>query len=377
MALAFHSGFEGGNTFEWLSVTGTPSIQSIIKKTGAYAMRCNTSADTAYVSTASSVQLSFYLYIDTLPDVSILLNNLLITVAQLTLQLTTGGQIKVYDDNTLRGTSSSVLAEDTWYRISATIDTTNDKVYVWINGTIDSNLNGIAVGATCNTIGGYSGVCTAATTDIYFDDCTRGSASGSTDIGDIRTLLSLPNSAGQYSDYDTVEPALAVHYTTYDDPPGSISDADYVLQAGKTAVRDTAGLQDSATIGLVASDTIQAVRVLARMVDNTTGGITVRDNATDYDYIVSAGKTATWYSQYFATMPNGGAAWTQTRFDAFQAGGLSSGGTTDSYLYALMVMVAYTPAAPPPGPTLPPLNMGKDRAFLRGVKLARGLLLGR
>ena len=44
MAIAFHSGFECGNTIEWVSVTtldgGTLTIQSSIKKTGAYAMRC-------------------------------------------------------------------------------------------------------------------------------------------------------------------------------------------------------------------------------------------------------------------------------------------------------------------------------------------------
>src|SRR3990172_2226624 len=69
-ALVFHSGFEGGNTFEWSSVVGTVTVQSAIKKTGSYAMRVqSTTTAGAYVvpSAMTIKRFSFYIYPAALP----------------------------------------------------------------------------------------------------------------------------------------------------------------------------------------------------------------------------------------------------------------------------------------------------------------------
>lgn len=42
MAITSHDGFETGDFGAWATVVGSPTVQSTIKKTGTYAMRCDT-----------------------------------------------------------------------------------------------------------------------------------------------------------------------------------------------------------------------------------------------------------------------------------------------------------------------------------------------
>ena len=360
MALTFHSGFEGGNTFEWSGVTGTPSIQSTIKKTGSYAMRANTSATTANVSanlTVAPVQFSVYVRVDTLPASDTMIVGSGLDANGAYIYLTSTGYLKLQDGSTptLRGTSATQLSTGQFYRISGTLDTTNDKGYVWIDGVIDSNLNGVAIGSTIaywgsgglgNTM--YFGVVTSATTDLYMDDVAVGDTSGSADLGDIRTLLSLPNAAGDLTGFDTPV-GSATHWQNVDDAAGSISDADYNQHAASSAAADLYGIQDSATAGLAAGDTINAVHTLYRMRKSGSGSAAVhqssiKDNGTTYETTRSVTTSFAWYKRYDAVMPNGGAVWTQARFDALQVGARHADtGGLNTDISALMVMVAFTP----------------------------------
>lgn len=71
MTIQFFSGFEAGENIEWASVTGSPSWSTAQKKTGAYALRCNPSATTAYATNGladgSMDRGSFWLYIASAP----------------------------------------------------------------------------------------------------------------------------------------------------------------------------------------------------------------------------------------------------------------------------------------------------------------------
>ena len=353
-AMTFHSGFESGSTFEWSSSWGTFSIQTSIKKTGTYAMRCNPSTSPVYVNAGATANRgTFYLYIAAAPSIETIICGRTSTSS---IQLTATNYITLYDGSAIRGTSTTQLALSTWYRISFSRDSSNNGA-AYINGTQEIS--------TTTLVNGFSerlGVVStgAATADLYFDDVAFDNTQSIDDVGDIRTLLSLPNAAGNYTQFDTTFPASpTTHYTKVDDPPLSSFDADYNQHAANSGnAYDTYNIQDALTIGIGANDTVNAVRYCGRMRrgygGRTTHNLAVRDNGSDYTTPVSATTSFAWYSRYDATMPTGGGqAWTQARLNSFEVGVYHGSGAQDTYISACMVMVAYTPEAnisilPPP-----------------------------
>ena len=117
MGLVFHSGFETGDFAEWASTTGAPEVQSTIKKTGTYAMRCNTSAATAFVSAGalSAGQANFNLFITTAPDNEIKIMERGTTV---NIRLTSDRYLKLYDGDSLLDTGTTQLPLSVFKRIS-------------------------------------------------------------------------------------------------------------------------------------------------------------------------------------------------------------------------------------------------------------------
>jgi hypothetical protein len=342
-ALAFHSGFECGNTFEWYAVTGAPTIQSTIKHTGTYAMRCYTpTAGQVYCNATSQFvyKITAYVYIAIAPDTD---TKILGNCSDPVVILTPTRYLKIFSV-----TGTTQLSLNTWYRISLSANgLASGTVKVYLNGALEATATGLA-SSTLNLVG----VISAASADLYFDDIAVDSSTDLNDLGDIRTLLSLPNAAGTYTQFDTYA-GSATHYQNVDDAPGAISDTDYNQQADTAAALDTYNLQDASTIGIGTSDTINAVRVLARMKRGTGsagGGKAVqwRDNSTDGYQSIAATTAFAWYFSYYATMPADSGAWTQTRFNALEVGANHGKGTTDAqdtFISAQMVMVAYTPAA--------------------------------
>lgn len=357
MAIVFHDGFEMGGFGEWPSVTGSPTLVTTGEvdgddpNTGSYCMRCNTSSGTAYVGWGFSgslcVQFTAYIYIADAPDSD---TQIFGSSSRTFLKLTTTREIDLYGEVSGKlADGSTQLDTNTWYRISGTADNSEDKAYVWIDGNIEHNGITVDSAAWSASLDFGVGIIDSCTADLYFDDVILSDTTKqTTDIGDIRTLVSLPAGAGNYSTFTTAVPDVT-HYLNYDDAPGSISDADYVRETEKTgSMRDTATIQSCATAGIGASDTINAVTVWARMSgDNVdaTAGITIRDNGTDYDYeeVLDDNSAYLWYDRLMVVMPNGSGAWTHERFDVLEAGMIHGGDSDDSTLTALMVMIAYTP----------------------------------
>ena len=99
MALVFHSGFETYDFSEWTNVTGSPSIDDIIKKTGDHSMQCDTTggAATAFVGwdPPADIRLfTVYIYIASLPtgDIAIIGN-----LTQSYIVLTSTGELDLYE----------------------------------------------------------------------------------------------------------------------------------------------------------------------------------------------------------------------------------------------------------------------------------------
>ena len=342
MALTGFSGFETGDLGEWLTVVGTPTVVEAngwgAPKTGTYAMRCNTDATTAYVSKYVALALSrcsFYLYIVDTPDIEtvILGTDNTTDLNQPSIRLDTDRHLNLYcGGNNLGDSGTTVLAENTWYRISYSKISTAARVY--IDGVqelsdIDSDYTRM------RQIIGI--VATAATADLYFDDFVYDDTDSLVDIGDIRVLRASPNAAGQYAEFDTIS-----GYTYCDEVPADGATTIVDDSGVSTLHRECYNLQDSATIGV--SGTINAVNVLVQGYSvNVAQGIIVRQATTDYTTMVEWGKTYTWKNKLYTAAPST-AAWDTDIFDAFQAGGYSEG-SKDVYMSCVMVMVAFTPAA--------------------------------
>lgn len=351
-ALFFHSGFESGNTFEWATVTGTVAVQSTIKKTGTYAVKLGYypfSAIGVVGNAGTTRQVTLAVYIDDIANLDFCLIG---TSTTLRIVITLNRYIKLYDGATLKGTGSTQLLLDTWYRICLASSSTQAKVY--LDGNVEIDTVSVSDNPPACTYGAGDAGAGSPTIFLYVDDIVEGNATDLTDLGDIRTLLSLPNAAGTYEDFDTrVSVAEPNEYQNVDDAPGAISDTDYNQQADTAAVKDTYNLQDASTIGIGASDTINAVRVLARMKRGTGsagGGKAVqwRDNSTDGYQSITSTTAFVWYFCYYATMPADSGTWTQTRLNALQVGANHGKGATDAqdtFISAQMVMVAYTPYA--------------------------------
>lgn len=349
MALIFHSGFETGDFSEWVLIFGSPAVVETQKKTGIYAMQCDTTggAATAYVvkSTPDDRRLTVYIYISTAPNVeAIILGS--VGMSYCNIRLTDDRHLTLYIDTTLKDTGSNQLALNTWYRISLSV--TGDEAYGYLNGTLEVS----TVDVAANLVSARCGILTEVTADIYFDDFAVDDDYSGNDIGDIRVARASPNAAGEYTNFDTLS-----GYTNCDEVPAS--DADYVHHAASSQAHEIYNLQSCSDIGIGGSDTINAVSSWFRM-KRGGGGPTyhahmVRDDGTDYPSAdLDNGVVYTWWNRYDAVMPNGKAAWTQVRVDAFQAGfSHYNGGGQDTYGSCVMVMVAYTPAVAPPPVYIP------------------------
>jgi len=343
--LTFHSGFEIGDFTEWNSVIGVNgqcSVQSTITETGDYAMRCNTSSGYAFtVESGSPYRLTVYLYIATAPNTDCAI---LGADTEIFVGLSSDRYLKLYDWS-IKDTGTTQLNTSTWYRISLSLDAANDTAKVYLDGVEECSSTTISGDVLENWLGSQ----TACTADLYFDNYASDDIESADDIGDIRVLRSQPNAMGTYTGKWQRFPASTNHYEKIDECPAD--DADYTwADADGTQLDESYGLENCSTLGLGANDTVKAVSIWWRY--ETGGGgdgeyaSMVRDDGTDYyDWTINDIKNPTWLNRYDVTMPNGGAAWTQARFNAFEVGMATDDANKDMWLYCVMVMVAVEPAA--------------------------------
>lgn len=137
--------------------------------------------------------------------------------------------------------------------------------------------------------------------------------------------LDLPNADGSYTEWDSSGGGAGV-YTNWDEVPNNVDTDFNESGTGLALERQLANFQSCADLGLGTNDIIQAVIVkcIAKVTAGTNGqpAILARDNGADFTTLLvpSGGYTDGSYDRFDAVMPSGGAAWTQARVDAFQAG---------------------------------------------------------
>lgn len=353
-AMVFHSGFESGDSLEWSSTWGSFSIQTSIKRTGTYAMRCAPATSPEYVDAGATANRgTFYLYITTAPSIETIIAGRNSTSS---IRITaTPMYIKLYDGSLDVGTSTTQLATGTWYRISFGRGSANVAVY------IDGTQEILTTTPLANNFAESVGVIStgAVLADLCFDDVAFDDTASTADVGDIHVLPSVPNAAG---DLTQLTPSTAPNWDCVNEIP-SAGDTDYCTSTAASQT-DLYNIQDASVIGLASGDTINAVRTLLGAAYIGSGGpgayyLAVKDYGTEYDSQIYLSKApGGWFFRYDATMPGGGGAWTQTRFNAFQIGAKrGTGGSRNIRDYAEWTMVAYTRPPTVNSVTLPETSM--------------------
>lgn len=356
-------GFESGdlNPEPW-TYSGTISISSSTVRTGGYALRVNpTTTATGLMrigcftaaggrDTACSVATlytRFYFRYATKPASGseiIYQSRTSGDAVKFSLRLNSSGNLAAYDSaGSLLATGSTVLAQDTWYRIEPMVGTGASANWaVQINGATEISGSGASLNASNNGrlfLGKTTDV-SGQSVDFFYDDFAMDD-SGYPGEGKIVRLV--PNANGSTMQWTTGTGSS--NYLEVDDVPMVVSS--YVKNSGAANEVALFDLTDSATAGI--SGTIHAIRpeVQARLDATGTSAFSLRTRSgtTNTDLSTNALTTGGAYlSTTYATDPDTAAAWTTGGIDALEVGGIETAAVS-TRLQDVHVYVEYTEAA--------------------------------
>jgi hypothetical protein len=360
MARLFQDGAEFNNTLQY-TTAGAPTVSTTHVRSGTYAYRINTTANTASIRrdlfASNQAILGYfrtYLYIASLPSADNAVFDVL-TVSNtrscgLRL-LTTGALALIKADGTQLGSNSPVLSVGQWYCLELKSDATGV-------GAIDARIDGVSFASGANSSQGSwgrlrLGTVSNSNTDLYYDDIAANDASGSyqnTWCGEGKIIHLRPNAAGDANQWlDTSGGAGTTNnYTLVDE--ASTTGVDWVARSGLNNVDmynvDDSGLSATDTINTVVIvpyyanvTTVDAVTAVKFRVEKTSGG-TIEESAA---YVPNSLTQA--YIQALVTyLDPDGAAWTSTTLDSMQIGQrISTGGTFQIKVNTICASVDYTP----------------------------------
>mgnify|MGYP001566849821 FL=1 len=360
-------GFESGDTSECNSTSGTFSVQTSVKRTGAYALRCNptttatgrvtvgrllaTGATTvASTGAATAAYFRFYFRFDTAPasnDEPILAE---IQLSSVEIRLTSAGKLAAYDINgILLATGATTLSSGTFYRIEFKSDVSSVTDEVWevkidgvseISGTTPAFMTeiwGFAVGKFANKNGN--------SVDYYFDDIAwRDDAYPG--AGQIEVMQ--PSAAGNYQTFTRGGADSGNNWDQADELPHN-SDTNYLVSDNTVDHAETEALESAASAGV--SGTINCAKACSVMKrDGASNGAVrqrVRSGSTDSDTSSNYAATAAYalIAKLHATDPATGSAWLTTGLDGLETGAVEKSATNKSRMTATYAVVDYTPAA--------------------------------
>lgn len=265
------------------------TISNTIKRSGYYSGRVSSlssgnAQDVFHAlddGTGINVTFSrFYLQITTSPSAEnmiFLLNdsvsNLSTPLVYVTLDST--GALRLYDEDGVIGSASSVLSTNTWYRIEVKLDKSAAAGSHIVEGKVDgtvfataSNRN-ISFGASSIAVGGNLNGEAQTQGDWYFDDIAINSNSGAAQTsypGDGKIVHLHPNSAGDQTNFTATGAATnwqCVNEITPDDV------TTYVTNTADVQI-DTYNL-DNPKLFIGATPTITLVHVGMRFTTNNGG----------------------------------------------------------------------------------------------------------
>lgn len=224
---------------------------------------------------------------------------------------------------TVLATGTTTLPQNTWHYVEARVKlgTTNGEVEVYLNNTLELNLN------TLNTATGsitqyetFATLCRSSSSGLYIDDLYILDKSGTTNnnfLGPISVYSLMPSAAGSSTQF-TATPAVA-NYLNVDDPT-SDSATTYVASS-TSGHQDYYGFQDLP--GGVAN--VHAAMIKTRATLGTAGNRKLKMNIKNGASVISSTLKnlvfGTWTEDYHVsdTAPDG-SAWTPTNLNASEGG---------------------------------------------------------
>jgi hypothetical protein len=351
MAILNFSGFETGDAGELITLSGSASIQSSVKRTGGFALRVNPAtsatgfaiigiesssgpADHAGLSTA---YFRFYFRFDTEPsadneEIFAVRDTSGLTICRL--RFSSNKNIDVWKNASFLAFHSTILTAGTWYLIEY-------KQGTGASGAYELKVNGVVgpsgtsdFSATSNIASCYLGKVTnrnSRTIVVYYDDFAW-SDSGYLGAGACKRVA--PDSAGFYTAWT-----------------GAFGDVDEATHDGDTTFISTstsgaaftAGLESTTTAGIVG--TINAVKsyAVARYTGSaTTLTLRTRSGLTNADSTINISGSYVTRCSFRTVDPQDAAPWTVGDIDSAEVGVVADS-ANPVRVTALGLMVDYVP----------------------------------
>jgi hypothetical protein len=359
-------GFESGVLVaetELTGGTGTVTVQSSIKRSGDYALRCEgAAANGAYArisgfngaGTLTSFDLvntyvRFYFYYATKPAANseeiFMVSNSSGAQTKMTLRINSAGNLAAYDTSaTIMATGATVLAQDTWYRIDVKLGTGASAAWeVRIDGA--SEISGTGNMGTARAARIHLGKHTnrnSQTIDFYYDDVA---VAGNAYPGAGRVLRLDADADGAYTTW-TIGAGAGADWEQLDEVP-SDDDTTYLLSTNVVGQASTAGVEDAAAAGVTGE--VNAIRPLI---------YAKRDGVSNSDIFIRAViGTTVWdgsnngigsiYEQLgliFNANPATGERFTVADVSGVEVGAVENSASNKTRLTVACLMVDFTPA---------------------------------
>lgn len=355
-------GFETGDFSEVVATAGaaTMTIDSAVKRTGAYSFKVVSSANFGYARitglaadgtaadfNTANIYIRFYLYVSSLPasgsvDIIRVLQNsgarFMVGVALSstgTLQLTYWNGS---DAETNIGSASSALSTGQWYRVeikgTSLATAAGATVELKLDGSVVATGTSLTVCSVQVNAGEFRlGTQASNTSTIQYDDIAIDDAAYP-GAGEVHILK--PNAAGSFSNWAA---GTGSTFAEVDEVPHD-SNTTYIA-ISTTASYSTFNMESAATGGI--SGTIFAVKTvaIAKRIGTSTGLVVrLRNNTTNRD--TSAVIMTTSYAAYCrldATDPDGGGAWTAGGVDTIECGVATHVQLSEGRVTAIYAMV--------------------------------------
>ena len=204
--LQFISGFELGSTGECIVISGSPTVESSVVRSGTYALQVNVTATTAYCQLrirTSSINLNvfesirFYLRVASLPSTNDKIVSWINGSGEVFyLKLSTAGALILGDptDGDSGASSTTIAADGNWHLIQVNLSSTASTVFL-DSQSVATFAHGLATQANAIRLGSN----TAATTNLYFDDFVADDSTSGTTIASGKDVMLLPTADSSLS----------------------------------------------------------------------------------------------------------------------------------------------------------------------------------
>jgi hypothetical protein len=365
------------------AVTGSPTINTSIKRSGAASLRVNPTASTAYIQQTVSPTggdgkryIRVYVYIatatDALDSIIVLREN---TINLCSIRMNANRTLEFWDEpgSVQIGSDTAALNTGEWYRVEISTSSVSGVQ------TVEAFLDGVSIGSKSISLASPEvvdviriGAVTSTTCDLYFDDIAVNDDSGSYQNslpGSGKIVHLLPNAAGDNNVW-LKSGGGAGTSTNYQDVDEITPDEDtsYLRRTSTGTVVDDYNVESSSSQGISTGDTINlvAVGIRARTTSNTANAdreVTLRikgqasgtvQSQADIDisntgYVTNRDLQPRNYQLHAYINPQDSAAWEPSDLDQMQIGvQADTSSTTELRVSTLWALVEYVPNVAPP-----------------------------